>query len=122
MKLLIDMNLSPRWVHALQDRGYECVHWSAIGDPGASDAELMPWAVDNGHVVLTHDLDFGAILAATKAEGPSVVQIRTQDVLPEAMESLLVQILQRHGEELEIGALVVLEEARSRVRILPLSR
>jgi len=82
----------------------------------------MPWAVDNGHVVLTHDLDFGAILAATKAEGPSVVQIRTQDVLPEAMESLLVQILQRHGEELEIGALVVLEEARSRVRILPLSR
>ena len=28
MKLLVDMNLSPRWVPFLLDAGHEAVHWS----------------------------------------------------------------------------------------------
>lgn len=70
---------------------------------------------------LTHDLDFGAILAATRAAGPSVVQIRAQDVLPSHLEGLLVRILQQYEQTLEAGALIVVNEAKSRVRILPLS-
>ncbi len=121
MNILVDMNLTPRWVGVLAKHGWTCFHWSAVGDPRATDQEIMQWALDNSCLVFTHDLDFGAILAVTGARGPSVVQVRTQDVLPEHLESDLVQVLRAHQPAIESGALVVLDESRSRVRILPLS-
>jgi predicted nuclease of predicted toxin-antitoxin system len=122
MRILIDMNLSPDWVQVLQKHGHVCVHWSGVGSPQAPDGTVMEFADRNGYVLLTHDLDFGAILAATGASGPSVIQIRTQDIFPSAMEPLLVSVLQRFEQELTEGALIVVEEARSRVRILRLRR
>ena len=70
-------------------------------------------------MVFTHDLDFGTLLALTKAEGPSVIQVRTQDVTPQASGSLAVNTLRRFEAELERGALIVIDEARARVRVLP---
>jgi predicted nuclease of predicted toxin-antitoxin system len=58
MKLLIDMNLSPRWLRLMADAGILAEHWSALGPADASDAEIMGFAKAEGHVVLTHDLDF----------------------------------------------------------------
>src|SRR6266446_4828647 len=84
MKLLLDMNLSPTWVRFLEENGFEAVHWSTTGEPTATDAVVMAWSRDRGFVAITHDLDFSAILATTEAVGPSVVQVRTQDVLPDA--------------------------------------
>jgi predicted nuclease of predicted toxin-antitoxin system len=120
MKLLLDMNLAPLWCDALRRHGLEAVHWSEVGDPRAPDAVVMEWARSNGCVVVTHDLDFGALLAATRASGPSVVQIRAQDILPAALEDLLVNVLRQHASALEAGALVVADPMRSRVRLLPL--
>ena len=61
MKILIDMNLSPSWVPALERKGWSAVHWSDVGDPRAVDRAIMDWAADHGHVVFTHDLDFGTM-------------------------------------------------------------
>ena len=121
MKLLLDMNLSPRWIQTLEDQGWEAVHWSTVGDPRASDRLIMLWARDNGYVVVTHDLDFGTLLAASSAQKPSVIQVRTHDVMPETLTPVLIDALQRFGSELEEGALVVVEPAQARVRILPLT-
>lgn len=82
----------------------------------------MAWAKAGLYVVFTHDLDFGAILAATSAEGPSVFQVRTQDVSPAHLEPVVVAALCEHTTALEEGALVTVDEARSRVRILPIMR
>lgn len=120
MRILVDMNLSPRWCEVLARHGWHAVHWSTVGDPRAGDATLMAWAHANGYVVLTHDLDFGTLLAVTKAEAPSVVQVRTQDLLPESAEQLFVAALHQFEPLLEGGALVVVEESRSRARVLPL--
>ena len=122
MKILIDMNLSPEWCAVLERRGHEAMHWSRIGRPGATDAEVMAWAYEHGCVVLTHDLDFGAILAATQARGPSVIQVRTQDVLPRSLEPMLIAAIEEAKGELAAGAVVVVDASRARVRILPLSR
>jgi predicted nuclease of predicted toxin-antitoxin system len=119
MKLLVDMNLSPEWVRVLEEGGWEATHWSKIGDAGASDSEIMTWAKANGHVVFTHDLDFGAILAATKAQSPSVLQIRTKDVNPHHIRNLLISVLNQFKGQLEKGALVSVDESTSRARILP---
>ena len=122
MKLLVDMNLSPKWCPVLQAAGWDTVHWSDVGQHFAPDDELMRWAEGSQHVVVTHDLDFGAILAATQATGPSVVQVRAQDVRPGHLAGLLVPLLSRYEDELVAGALLVVDERRSRVRLLPLSR
>lgn len=120
MHILIDMNLSPRWVPPLRSEGWEVEHWSTVGPIHATDAEIMAWARTHGYIVLTHDLDFSAILAATQAKSPSVVQIRAQNVLPEDMACTLIPALRQLTARLEQGALVTIEPARTRMRILPL--
>jgi predicted nuclease of predicted toxin-antitoxin system len=120
MKLLIDMNLSPDWVQFLAQHGIDALHWSTIGDPRASDDLIMDWTWASNYIVLTHDLDFGTILAKTKARGPSVVQLRSQDVLPSAIGNVVVGLLTQFDGELERGAIVVADPRRSRVRFLPI--
>lgn len=120
MKLLVDMNLSPRWIDLFVREGVEAVHWSAVGAANASDSEIMAYARANAFVVLTHDLDFSAILAAINGDKPSVVQIRADDVNPDSVGMPVIGALRQLSLELESGALVTIEPGRTRVRLLPL--
>jgi predicted nuclease of predicted toxin-antitoxin system len=120
VKVLVDMNLSVEWIPLLTQNGWDAVHWSTVGDPRATDQTIMAWALANRYIVLTHDLDFGTALALTHAGGPSVLQVRGQNVLPEHMGPLVLTALRQYESALPSGALVVVEESKSRVRILPL--
>ncbi len=120
LKLLIDMNLSPDWVAVFRSAGFDAKHWSSVGNPRAFDRELLQWAKDNDHVVFTHDLDFGALLAGSGTSGPSVIQLRAQDLLPDRAAELVLNALEAYRAELSSGALVTVDAARSRVRILPI--
>ena len=120
MKLLVDMNLSPRWVASLADAGWAAKHWSKIGQSDATDSEILGYAAANGYVVLTQDLDFGAILAITHRKKPSVVQIRGMDISPESIAAQTVAALRHVQTELEAGALLTIEADRTRLRLLPL--
>jgi predicted nuclease of predicted toxin-antitoxin system len=121
MKLLIDMNLSPVWVDFLVAAGFEAVHWSHIGRPSAPDTELMIWAAQSGHVVLTSDLDFAAILAASRRDRPSVLQIRSDTLAPQQIGPAVVAALRQAPQELNEGAIVSLDIRRARLRILSLT-
>lgn len=121
MKLLLDMNLSPAWVDILEAEAWVTVHWHEVGDVHASDVEIMRWAKANGYCVVTHDLDFSAILAATRAAGPSVIQIRAQDLAPATLRPLLLSLLRQYSERLMSGALLTLDARGAKVRILPFS-
>jgi predicted nuclease of predicted toxin-antitoxin system len=121
MKLLVDMNLSPRWVQTLERNQFEAEHWSHVGDPKAPDAELMAHAARHDYVVLTNDLDFGAILAVTHASKPSVVQIRSDNLSPDAIGEQVVLALQQTRDQLRAGALVNVNLQRTRLRVLPLT-
>lgn len=120
MKLLVDMNLSPSWIGLLVDAGIEAAHWSTLGANNAPDTEIMAYASANGYVVLTHDLDFSAILAATHGEKPSVVQIRADDVSPDVIGLQVITALRQMTSELEDGALLTIDPNRTRMRLLPL--
>jgi predicted nuclease of predicted toxin-antitoxin system len=121
MKLLLDMNLSPAWVPLLVSAGWEAVHWSSVGAATATDAEIMAWAKLNAFTVITNDLDHSAILASTRAQGPSVVQLRAQDLSPGALGPTLLTVLNTRAEVLESGAVLTLDLRTARVRTLPLS-
>ena len=116
------MNLSPRWVDLLVNAGFEASHWSMLGAPNAPDSEIMAYGGLHGCVVLTHDLDFGAILAATQGEKPSVVQIRADDVSPGVIGKHIVIALRQMADELEEGALLTVDPNRTRLRLLPLQK
>ncbi|QIR36778.1 DUF5615 family PIN-like protein [Tolypothrix sp. PCC 7910] len=122
MKILIDMNLSPDWVPVLESAGFAAVHWSTIGNPSATDKEIMAWALTNDYIVFTHDLDFGTLLAMTQADAPSVIQVRSQDILPAKLGNLVINALRQFQQELAMGALVTVDEAKAKVRILPIQR
>jgi predicted nuclease of predicted toxin-antitoxin system len=120
LKILIDMNLSPAWAGVLRAAGHDAVHWSSIGRAEAEDEVLMAWALQQGHLVLTIDLDFSAILAATRAEGPSVLQVRTNAVAPSMLAERLLAALVRFEGALLAGAIITIDERRERARILPI--
>ena len=120
MKLLVDMNLSPRWTALLAAAGHDAVHWFDVGSPTAPDQEILEFARSNGWVVLTHDLDFGDILAATGGEAPSVVQIRAGNVSAALIAGTVLQAIDAHAQALEDGALLTVDVQRARVRLLPI--
>jgi predicted nuclease of predicted toxin-antitoxin system len=120
MKVLIDMNLSPRWLPFLKEAAIEAAHWSEVGAGDAPDLEILAYAAAHDYVVLTHDLDFAAILAATHGQKPSVVQIRAEQLAPERIGKQIVGALRQLEAELEDGALVTVEPQRTRMRVLPL--
>ena len=80
----------------------------------------MASAKAHGYVVFTHDLDFSAILAATRGEKPSVVQVRAEDVSPEAIGDAVVAAVRQTTDDLDEGALLTVEPSRMRLRLLPL--
>ena len=122
MKLLVYVNLSPSWVDRLARHGFEAVHWSTIGAATAPDLEILERATEHHFVVITNDLDFSAILSAGAVDGPSVVQIRSQDLLSDVVVSIVAKALDAHREDIERGALLSIDEAGTRVRVLPLRR
>ena len=113
------MNLPPAWIAELARHGFAAIHWSSVGDADAADVEIMSWASANGYVVFTNDLDFGTMLALTHAAGPSVLQIRGPNVLPEHAGAVVAAALRQHDATLAAGALVVIDSHRSRIRVLP---
>ena len=120
MNFLIDMNLSPRWTTALAAAGMGAVHWSRIGAITAPDSEIMAYAAEHDFIVLTNDLDFSAMLAASRGQRPSVVQIRSDDLNPDVIGAQVILALIQMTAELKAGALVTIDPKRTRLRLLPL--
>jgi len=115
------MNLSPRWVDDLKAAGIDAQHWSTIGPADAPDPEILEYAARHGFVLLTQDLDFSAILAATGGRTPSVVQVRSDNLDPFIIAPVVVRALEQLAAELAAGALVSIDPARIRLTVLPLA-
>jgi predicted nuclease of predicted toxin-antitoxin system len=122
VKLLVDMNMSPRWADVLTDAGYEVTHWSKLGLAYAPDHEIMAFAAANGYVIFTNDLDFGEILAETNTAGPSVMHVRVGTLRPEAIGLKVIAALKQSADALAAGAFVSLDPRKTRMRVLPLNR
>jgi predicted nuclease of predicted toxin-antitoxin system len=120
MKLLIDMNLSTEWAELLDAAGHEAVLWSSIGHPAAGDEDLIRWAAENGAIVLTDDLGFGITLVTAGLDEPSVIQLRSKDLRPSTLGSAVLRALEVYAVELSRGALLTIDPARARVRVLEL--
>lgn len=96
MKIVVDMSFSPVWVPVLRDAGLLATHWSDIGKADAMDKVILGWASANEHIVFTHDLDFGALLALSRQSSPSVVLVRGPRNMPEQIGEAVCSMLRDH--------------------------
>lgn len=120
MKFLLDMNLPRQLGRLLQERGHDCRHAAEHELYTAEDQEIVEVARATGEVILTHDLDFGRILAFSGRAEPSVIIFRQTSTLPEALAQLLERTEPLWGSSVEHGAIVILENRKVRVRRLPI--
>jgi predicted nuclease of predicted toxin-antitoxin system len=117
MKILIDMNLSPRWVTVFVSHGIEAVHWSSVGAANATDSEIINYAHAHGYTIITHDLDFSAILTLNRQNKPSLIQLRHGDINPDNSGPLVINAIRQASSDIETGAILTIEINKARLRI-----
>ncbi len=121
MKLLLDMGLAPRLAKALCAAGHTASHLEDEGLVRLQDPAILAKARAEGAILLTHDLDFSDLLAASGERLPSVVLFRLKSMRPENVELHAKWVLGTYTEQLSRGAIVTVTEQRVRVRSLPLT-
>lgn len=122
MKFLADMGISPRSVAYLRGLGHDAVHLHEEGLGRMPDPTILRKAHDEGRVLLTNDLDFGELMAASGAVLPSVVIFRLRDMRPEQVNGYLGEVVTGYREMLEQGVIVSVRERQIRIRVLPVER
>lgn len=120
MKFLADMGISQSTVRWLLKQGYDALHVRDATMQKASDTEIIEKARREERVVLTCDLDFGALMSISKEKYPSVIILRLENETPKNVNRRLEQVLRESATSLKEGAIIIVEDTRHRVRLLPL--
>jgi predicted nuclease of predicted toxin-antitoxin system len=121
VKFLANMGISPKTVSFLQKLGYQAVHLHQLGLDRLSDPEILQLARRDGSILLTHDLDFGDLLAAARTKLPSVIIFRLRNMRPEHVHHYLHTIVTKHAKDLEQGVIMTVSGGGMRIRELPLN-
>lgn len=119
MRFLGDVGISPRSIEHLRDQGHDAAHLHALGLERLSDSEILQLAVNENRIVLTHDLDFGELVAASGSRVPSVVVFRLRRMQANRVSYYLDLVLERYRQALLDGAILSVTEGQIRVRRLP---
>jgi predicted nuclease of predicted toxin-antitoxin system len=120
VKFLADMGVSTTVVRELRAAGHDATHLEELGLRTLPDADIFRMAREQGRIVLTFDLDFADIAAATNAHFPSIIVFRLRFGRSARVMERLSAVLALAEATLEKGALIVVEEARIRIRSLPI--
>ena len=120
MRFLADMGISPQSVAFLQGLGHEAAHLHAQGLDCMEDSAILDKAREEDRIFLTHDLDFGGLIAASGARLPSIVVFRLRNMRPEGVNRYLQGVIRQHEESLKQGAIICVTEGQIRVRLLPI--
>ncbi|MEM7535091.1 MAG: DUF5615 family PIN-like protein [Chloroflexota bacterium] len=122
MKFLLDMGIGRSTAIYLRDQGHDAVHLREQGLQRMKDEDIILKARREDRVVLTHDLDFGRIMALSGENLPSVITFRLQDMRVANVNYVLGIVIARYEEQLTQGALISVNEEAVRVRTLPVQK
>ena len=114
------MNVSPQTVESLVAAGWNILRSVEVLPATASDHEILDWARRHERALITQDLDFSALLALGGHSSPSVVTLRMAHTDPDTITSRLLEVLPELQTHLVQGCIATVDEARIRIRSLPI--
>jgi predicted nuclease of predicted toxin-antitoxin system len=120
MKLLLDQGTPRSTAALLRNVGHDAIHTAEVGLSAAEDEQLIAIAAQQERVVVTLDADFHAHLALFHAKKPSVIRIRIEGLKAADLAQLLENVLHQCQDDLNLGAMVSVQENRIRIRTLPI--
>ena len=120
MRFLADMGVSLTTVRALREDGHDATHLRDEGLSRLADIDILEKARIEQRVILTFDLDFGDLLASGAQSLPSVIIFRLHNETPRAVTIHVKQLIAQRTADIDKGAIVIVEDARHRLRRLPL--
>jgi predicted nuclease of predicted toxin-antitoxin system len=119
MNFLLNMNIRREMIAPLQKRGHACRHVGDIGMSRAKDEEIVAEAKRRGEVILTHDLDYGHLLAFSGEKAPSVIILRLRNLSVNEVLSRLDSIWKEIESPLMNGAIVSLSDESENCPLKP---
>lgn len=120
MNFLLNMNVNREMAAQLKERGHLCRHVGDIGMSRSTDSEIVTEAKRQDEVILTHDLDYGHLLAFSGEKVPSVIILRLRDLRTDEIVSRLDAVWKDIETPLSEGAIVSLSDKSIRIRKLPI--
>ena len=122
MKFLLNVNIPPSLCELLDGQGHTSRHISLMGRATAKDTEIIEIAKENEEVIITHDLDYGSLLAFSNESKPSVIIFRVHQLSKEICFNLIQANWENIEEVLDNGAIVIIEQENLRIRTLPIRK
>ena len=120
INFLADMNISPKTVKSLQQKGWSIIRISDILPANTPDYIILEFARNNGNAIITQDLDFSTMIALSGYNRPSLITIRLFDSDPDIVTERLLEVFPEIGYNLLEGCAVTIEEINVRIRRLPI--
>ena len=120
MKFLADMGVSPRTVEWLKLQGHNAKRLNEEGLEKLPDPLVMAKALAENRILLTMDLGFGALLAMSQQQFPSIVIFRLSNETSKVVNGRMAEVLELFKAELESGVIISVSDDAIRVRQLPL--
>ncbi|TEU18558.1 MAG: hypothetical protein E3J21_05715 [Anaerolineales bacterium] len=117
LSFLADENISPESADYLEALGYPCHSLRRDGPWRLSDREIVALAKREGHVILTHDLDFGQIYYFVERGTVGILVLRLRHQTVEVVNDVLGRFLRTKAltEQQLRRSLVTLSETVYRV-------
>jgi predicted nuclease of predicted toxin-antitoxin system len=116
LKLFLDENLSPKHAAELRTEGHDAVAVLEVGLSGATDEQVLHFAVEDGRVLVTLDADFANVMRFPPEQTLGVVRLKVHP----ATEGRIRQAIRRallYLENIDIaGRLAVVDEDKIRIR------
>lgn len=122
MKFLLNMNIPRSLGIRLMQNGHEYRHVGDIGMFRSKDIGIVQFARENGEVIITHDLDYGNILAFSGDSAPSVIIFRLRYSHPNNLFCRMIAEWDEIESHLLKGAIIIIEDSTLRIRDLPIQR
>ncbi len=109
-----------KWPRSYKSAGHVCRHVGDMGMSRATDTEIVAEAKRTNEVILTHDLDYGHLLAFSGEKAPSVVILRLRNLQTDEVMSRLDVVWKDIESPVLEGAIVSLSDKSLRIRTLPI--
>ena len=106
LRFLLDENQRPETAAFLRNMGcdVETVQEAALS--GAPDSRIATQAKKTGRVIITFNYDFADMTQVFPHDVPGIIRLRVEPQIPEKVNPLLKQLLDRHAPGQIMGHLV----------------